>query len=135
MTQIVDAGPANADKSFVAGMSPSVSSVMAVIAEIAPTNIPILLVGESGTGKQMFAQLIHRLSAKSEDSFVKVACAAMNPARIAANSVWTGPVIHRRWERCFLMKSLSWMPHVSGVCYMHCRKKIRHGHPGDSRRE
>ncbi len=91
MTQIVDAGPANGDRSFVTGVSPAVNSVMAVIAEIAPTNIPILLVGESGTGKQMFAQLIHRLSTKSEDSFVKVACAAMNPARIAAELGLDGP--------------------------------------------
>jgi two-component system response regulator AtoC len=84
MTQMVGAVPTNGDRSFVFGISPTIVSLMGVIAEIAPTNIPVLLVGESGTGKQMFAQLIHRLSARSEEPFVKVACAATNSVRIAA---------------------------------------------------
>ncbi len=83
MTQMVEAGPANGDRNFVTGISPGAISLMAVISEIAPTNIPVLLVGESGTGKQMFAQLIHRLSPESDDPFLKVVCAAMNPSRIA----------------------------------------------------
>ena len=74
----------NGDRSFVFGISPPMVSLMGVISEIAPTNIPVLLVGESGTGKQMFAQLIHRLSSRSEEPFVKVACAATNSVRIAA---------------------------------------------------
>jgi two-component system, NtrC family, response regulator AtoC len=84
MTQMVGAVPTNGDRSFVTGASPAILSLMSVIAEIAPTSIPVLLVGESGTGKQMFAQLIHRLSSRSEEPFVKVACAATNPARIAS---------------------------------------------------
>jgi two-component system response regulator AtoC len=84
MTLAVGAVQTNGDRSFVHGISPPMVSLMGVIAEIAPTNIPVLLVGESGTGKQMFAQLIHRLSSRSEEPFVKVACAATNPGRIAA---------------------------------------------------
>ena len=81
---MVGAVPTNGDRSFVTGGSPAILSLMSVIAEIAPTSIPVLLVGESGTGKQMFAQLIHRLSSRSEEPFVKVACAATNPDRIAS---------------------------------------------------
>src|SRR5215470_15459739 len=44
--------PANGDQNgFVAGLSSAMQALESVMAEIAPTNIPILLVGESGTGK------------------------------------------------------------------------------------
>jgi two-component system, NtrC family, response regulator AtoC len=84
MTHTIDAAPMTEDGNFVAGSSPSVLTLKSVIAEIAPTNIPVLLVGESGTGKRMVAQLIHRLSPRAEEPFMKVACAAMNPDRMTA---------------------------------------------------
>jgi two-component system, NtrC family, response regulator AtoC len=83
MTHTIDAGPITEDGNFVAGSSPTVLTLKSVIAEIAPTNIPVLLVGESGTGKRMVAQLIHRLSPRAEEPFIKVACAAMNPERMS----------------------------------------------------
>jgi len=84
MAQTIDAIAINDIRGFVAGTSPAVITLKSVIAEIAPTGIPVLLVGESGTGKQMIAQLIHRLSSRAEEPFVKVACAAMNPERMSA---------------------------------------------------
>ncbi len=84
MTHTIDATPITEDGNFVAGSSPTVLTLKNVIAEIAPTSIPVLLVGESGTGKRMVAQLIHRLSPRAEDPFIKVACAAMNPERMSA---------------------------------------------------
>ena len=47
------------------GTSPAMLTLEAVLSEIAPTNIPVLLVGECGTGKQMFAHRIHQLSERS----------------------------------------------------------------------
>jgi transcriptional regulator with PAS, ATPase and Fis domain len=47
---------------FVEGNSPATLTLEAVVSEIAHTNIPVLLVGECGTGKQMFAHRIHQLS-------------------------------------------------------------------------
>jgi two-component system response regulator AtoC len=55
----------------------------AVLSEIAPTNIPVLLVGECGTGKQMFAQRIHQLSERSEP-LIKVSCAGMRAESFAS---------------------------------------------------
>jgi two-component system response regulator AtoC len=68
---------------FVGGMSPAMQTLENVVAEIALTNIPVLLVGESGTGKEMFAQRIHRLSPNGEAQLVKIACASMSAANFA----------------------------------------------------
>lgn len=62
---------------FIRGMSPAILSLENVIAEIAPTTIPVMLLGESGTGKQMVAQHIHALSGRSAEPFQKVGCAAL----------------------------------------------------------
>ena len=69
---------------FVGGMCAAMQTLENVVAEIAPTNIPVLLVGESGTGKEMFARRIHHLSANGDDPLVKIACASMNSANFAS---------------------------------------------------
>ena len=68
---------------FVGGTSPAMLTLEAMLAEIAPTNIPVLLVGECGTGKQMFAQRIHQLSERSEP-LIKVSCAGMRAESFAS---------------------------------------------------
>jgi two-component system, NtrC family, response regulator AtoC len=69
---------------FVGGMCPAMQTLESVIAEIAPTNIPVLLVGESGAGKEMFARRIHQLSANADEPLVKVACASVNLSNFAS---------------------------------------------------
>jgi DNA-binding NtrC family response regulator len=44
---------------------------------VARTDIPILILGESGTGKEIAAKFIHKMSARSQRTFLKVNCAAM----------------------------------------------------------
>src|ERR1700751_5364095 len=61
---------------FVVGTSPAMLTLEAVLSEIAPTNIPVLLVGECATGKQVFAHRIHQLSGRSE-RLMKISCAGM----------------------------------------------------------
>src|SRR5277367_4164162 len=72
------------DWGFVTGMCPAMQTLESVVAEIAPTNIPVLFLGESGTGKAMFAQRLHRLSSRSEEPLVTISCAAMNLAQLSA---------------------------------------------------
>ncbi len=72
------------DWGFVTGICPAMQTLENVVAEIAPTNIPVLFVGESGTGKAMFARRVHSLSARSEEPIVTVSCAAMNPAQLSS---------------------------------------------------
>jgi DNA-binding NtrC family response regulator len=64
---------------FASWACPTVLALENVVCEIAPTSIPILLVGESGTGKQLFAHRIHLLSSHSNEAFSRVACASVNP--------------------------------------------------------
>src|SRR6202451_2265232 len=72
------------DAGFVSGMLSAMQPLEKVVAEIALTNIPVLLVGESGTGKEMFAHRIHCLSANVEAPLVKIPCASLNVTNFAS---------------------------------------------------
>jgi DNA-binding NtrC family response regulator len=81
-TQTKNAGhtapAASENGSYASGISAVIRSLVNVITELAPTNIPILLVGESGTGKQIFARKIHQIWARRDEPFVKISCASIN---------------------------------------------------------
>jgi formate hydrogenlyase transcriptional activator len=47
------------------------------VEKVAPTTATVLMQGETGTGKEMFAQMIHHLSPRSQQPFIKVNCAAI----------------------------------------------------------
>src|SRR5690348_14499575 len=64
---------------FVRGVSPAIRALERVIADVAPTDVPILLVGESGTGKEVLALEIHRRSRSHNEPFVKCNCSGLVP--------------------------------------------------------
>lgn len=55
------------------------------MARIAPTNLPILLVGECGTGKAFTAQHIHQLSSRHPEPLVRAICSGLTAEAIAAH--------------------------------------------------
>ncbi|KGR74077.1 sigma-54 interaction domain-containing protein [Ureibacillus sinduriensis] len=61
----------------IRGISQTIRKIKETIATIAPTKLPVLIEGEIGTGKEMFAQSIHGLSDRAENYFVKVNCSAI----------------------------------------------------------
>lgn len=65
-------------------LSQSMRAVQKLIAEVARTDIPVLLVGESGTGKEVLARHIHSLSGHCSQPFRKIACASMSPSALSA---------------------------------------------------
>jgi DNA-binding NtrC family response regulator len=69
---------------FIGGTSPAMLTLEGVLPEIAQTNIPVLLVGESGTGKQMFALRIHQLSDRSSQPLMKISCAGVRAESLAS---------------------------------------------------
>jgi two-component system response regulator AtoC len=65
--------------SFAHTVSPAMLALEQVIADIAPTDIPVLIVGDSGTGKEVAARQIHQLSRRRDEPFLKMGCAAITP--------------------------------------------------------
>jgi two-component system, NtrC family, nitrogen regulation response regulator NtrX len=59
------------------GEAPALRQVWDSIKRAAPTNATVLLLGESGAGKELVARSIHRNSLRSRDRFVQVNCAAI----------------------------------------------------------
>jgi two-component system nitrogen regulation response regulator NtrX len=59
------------------GRSPALHRVMEAIKRAAPTNATVLLLGESGVGKELVARTIHRNSLRSRERFIQVNCAAI----------------------------------------------------------
>lgn len=70
---------------FVYGLGSTVQTLNDMVGEIARTDIPVLVVGESGTGKDVYAKLIHRLSHKSDSRLKKINCASFDPAELFAH--------------------------------------------------
>lgn len=69
---------------YVHGGSPAMIALERTIADIASTDIPVLLVGESGTGKEVVALEIHRLSKHRNEPFVKCGCSGLTGEALAA---------------------------------------------------
>jgi two-component system, NtrC family, response regulator AtoC len=67
---------------FVLGQGPAMLALNAMVADIAPTDISVLLVGESGTGKEAYARLVHRMSRMQDITLKKISCATLDPARL-----------------------------------------------------
>lgn len=61
----------------VVGESDSLRYVMSQIEQVASTDATVLLFGETGTGKELLARALHRLSARRDRPFIVVNCAAM----------------------------------------------------------
>jgi two-component system response regulator HydG len=53
-----------------------------VIDKVAPTSIPVLLLGETGTGKEMAARILHDRSPRADQPFISVSCAALSETLI-----------------------------------------------------
>lgn len=68
-------------KGFI-GDSPEIQKLKQLLVKIAPTATTILLQGESGTGKEVLARSIHSQSARSNEVFIPVDCAAINDSII-----------------------------------------------------
>jgi PAS domain S-box-containing protein len=78
-----------AERSFgeIVGQSSSMQQVFRAIERVAQTDSTVLLLGETGTGKELIARAIHRLSRRRETVMVKVNCGAM-PSSLAESELF-----------------------------------------------
>src|SRR5690348_14721824 len=65
------------DSVLTTSRSPSVVEVAWKARQVAPTDTPVLILGETGTGKEWLARAVHRWSARTSAPFVTINCAAM----------------------------------------------------------
>jgi len=61
----------------IVGDSPALKKVLDQVSTVAPSNATVLILGETGTGKELVARAIHRLSRRKDGPFIKVNCAAI----------------------------------------------------------
>ena len=61
----------------IIGSSPALRHVLDQVQSAAPTDSSVLLQGETGTGKELFARALHQLSRRSRGTFVKLNCSAI----------------------------------------------------------
>ncbi len=66
----------------IVGQSGPIQKVLQLIAQIAPTDINVLILGESGTGKELVARALHQNSRRRTERFVALNCAGLNESTL-----------------------------------------------------
>jgi formate hydrogenlyase transcriptional activator len=61
----------------IVGESPTLKTALSLVSVVAPTDSSVLILGETGTGKELIARATHHLSGRSQKAFVKLNCAAI----------------------------------------------------------
>ncbi len=86
----------------IVGEGPSLRASLAQVVEVASTDATVLLLGETGTGKELFARALHQRSHRRDRAFVGVNCAALPPALIESElfgherGAFTGAIAQRQ---------------------------------------
>lgn len=79
--------PKDSVQGNVVGRSAAMRRVWKLIERFGPTDIPILLQGETGTGKGLIAEAIHRVSKRAREAFVAIDCATI-PGELAESELF-----------------------------------------------
>ncbi len=75
------------DEFFFLAASPAMKQIRAQVSLIAKVDVPVLLLGESGVGKEILARLIHKMSIRAHRPMLKVNCAAL-PAELLESELF-----------------------------------------------
>jgi len=86
----------------IVGRSPALQKVLDQVAIVAPTDSTVLLHGETGTGKELIARAIHRLSSRRERALIRMNCAAIPSGLLESElfghekGAFTGALLQRK---------------------------------------
>jgi len=81
---LLDLAPGNSDPEGPVAVDPLTRQLMAKLDRVAQTDATVLLSGESGSGKEIMAQYIHRKSKRATQAFVAINCAAIPSSLLEA---------------------------------------------------
>lgn len=90
------------DSVDVIGSGAGLKKVMLKVRQVAPVDVPVLILGETGTGKEVIAKALHELSLRRDKPFVVVNCGALPPSLIEselfgyARGAFTGATENRK---------------------------------------
>ncbi len=79
LEQEEEAGPEDLPETEMIGSSAAMVEIYKTASRVAPTTATVLIEGETGTGKELVARLIHRFSPRGQAPFVAVDCASIAP--------------------------------------------------------
>ena len=70
------------EHSEIVGQSSAIKNILAQAEQVAPTDSTVLILGETGTGKELLARAIHRMSSRKDRPLITVNCASLPPTLI-----------------------------------------------------
>jgi DNA-binding NtrC family response regulator len=74
-----DAGPDDMPETEMIGVSAPMVEIYKTVSRVAPTDLTVVIEGETGTGKEMVARMLHRFSDRANQPFVPVDCGSIPP--------------------------------------------------------
>jgi DNA-binding NtrC family response regulator len=86
----------------IIGSDPKMQEIFEIMRTVAPTDVPILIKGETGTGKELIARAIHSLSRRHDRSMIYINSAALTDSLLEAElfghikGAFTGAIAHKR---------------------------------------
>lgn len=137
--------PLDAPLPRVLGESPAMRDVYRITRMVAPTRASVLLVGETGTGKELIARAVHVLSPRHEGPYVRVNCGALSESLLESElfghvkGAFTGAVDNKtgRFEAAHLgtifLDEISSMSHKLQVKLLRVLQEQEFERVGDSR--
>jgi anaerobic nitric oxide reductase transcription regulator len=84
---VLPSGPPQREDSEILGQSEAISHLLHELQVVADSELPVLLLGETGVGKELFAHRLHRLSRRAGKPLVHVNCAAL-PESLAESELF-----------------------------------------------
>ena len=119
----------------IIGNSPALKHVLKLVETVAPSDSTVLVLGETGTGKELIARAIHDHSRRKARTFVKLNCVAIPTGLLESElfghekGAFTGAIERRKsdgWNsliraRYFWMKSGTFQLKSSRSCFVPCR--------------